>query len=308
MTDSTIVRSVTVEQAGATLASIVRGLLTEIPWSKARELCRTGRVEIDGEPVFDDAQRVAPGMEIRVHPTGRKRGAFELGRDALLHVDDDVIVVRKPAAMLTCPFDDGDRGTLVDRVRTLLARKANRDPMVGVVQRLDKDTTGVLVFARNMKAKRHLEEQLRVHSVLRRYLAIVHGALTHPVRYETWLIQNRGDGLRGSWRGQAAPPAHAKRSVTHVRPIESLKSATMIECRLETGRQHQIRIHLSEAGHALVGEPVYIREHRGERLNAPRPMLHATTLGFVHPRTEETLRFDDPPPADFEQCLIALRA
>jgi 23S rRNA pseudouridine1911/1915/1917 synthase len=108
-------------------------------------------------------------------------------------------------------------------------------------------------------------------------------------------------------RPKGEAPIEARRSVTHVTPIERLIGATLVECRLETGRQHQIRIHLSELGHPLVGERVYIRDYAGPKIEAMRPMLHARTLGFVHPRTAERIAFDREPPADFQATIESLR-
>jgi 23S rRNA pseudouridine1911/1915/1917 synthase len=142
-------------------------------------------------------------------------------------------------------------------------------------------------------------------------LALVHGE-PEARRIETHLIENRGDGLRGSYgrfrRGRGPVPATAQRAVTHIQPLERFGIASLVECRLETGRQHQIRIHLSEDGHPLIGEQVYIRDYAGERLAAERPMLHAETLGFSHPRTGRMLRFQQPPPEDFQDGLSRLRA
>lgn len=302
------------ERSGATVSALVREAL-DVPWSRAKALVKTGRVELDGARELDPAARVEVGATIVVRPEAPKLRRGVLAKERVLHVDADVIVVRKPAATLTLPWDASDKDTLADQVAAFLKRRggrgrkgrARRDPMVGVVQRLDKDTTGVLVFARNMPAKRSLERQLREHSVGRSYLAIVHGALTEATTYRTHLLQDRGDGLRGSWgvfrRATGRPPGEAKRSVTHVRPLEALRGATLVACRLETGRQHQIRIHLAEAGHMLLGEPVYRREHRGPEIAAPRPMLHAEELTFEHPRSGERVSFSDPPPEDF----VALR-
>ena len=124
-------------------------------------------------------------------------------------------------------------------------------------------------------------------------------------------VLNRGDGLRGSHghyrRASGAAPAEARQAITHIAPIVALAGATLVECRLETGRQHQIRIHLSEIGHPLVGERVYIRDYAGAKIDAPRPMLHARTLGFAHPRTGEPLLFQSEPPADFQAMVELLR-
>ncbi|MFY9823019.1 MAG: pseudouridine synthase, partial [Thermoanaerobaculia bacterium] len=119
------------------------------------------------------------------------------------------------------------------------------------------------------------------------------------------------DGLRGSWGvfrpARGAAPAEAREAITRVQVLERLPGATLLACELETGRQHQIRIHLAEAGHPLVGETLYIRDWRGPLLPAPRPMLHASVLGFVHPRTEKVVRFEEPPPEDFAAVLKRLR-
>lgn len=289
-----------------------------IPWSKARDLIHTGRVRVDGNPVTDDAARVRAGQSIEIAPSMPRRTSGVLPDRAVVYLDADVIVVRKPAGVVTVPFEPGERDTLADRVRALLKRieksrdrERARDPMVGVVQRLDKDTTGLLVFARTMSAKRALEEQLRVHSVERRYAAIAHGTV-HAGTIETDLVQDRGDGLRGSWgrfrHEPGPPPASAKHAITHVRVLEPLRGATLLECRLETGRQHQIRIHLAERGNPLLGEPVYIRDFDGPRIPADRPMLHACVLGFIHPRTRQKIRFEDDPPEDFEACIARLRS
>ena len=288
-----------------TLAAIVRALVPDASWNKARELCASGRVTLDGVIARDGASRVGLGQRVEVDPHGRRQIEGGIGDDDILFADADVIVVRKPPGIMTCPYEDGDRGTLVDHVRSYLRRTTKtRDPVVGVVQRLDKDTSGILVFARSMRGKRALETQLRAHTVLRRYVAIVHGEARGEAAIHSEIVQDRGDGLRGSWgtrpshRGDV--PSDAKHAVTHVRAIEALLGATLVECRLETGRQHQIRIHLSEAGHPLVGEPVYIRGYEAPRIEAPRPMLHARELGFEHPADRRVGRWDDPPPADFE--------
>jgi 23S rRNA pseudouridine1911/1915/1917 synthase len=146
--------------------------------------------------------------------------------------------------------------------------------------------------------------------VHRRYVALVHEALIGRT-FDTLLVRDRGDRLRGSWghfrRPRGKPPEDAQRAITHVRVLERLPGATLVECMLETGRQHQIRIHLSEAGHPLLGERVYVRDYRGALMLAPRPMLHARELGFVHPRSERSLGFEAEPPDDFMACLAQLR-
>ena len=137
----------------------------------------------------------------------------------------------------------------------------------------------------------------------REYVAIVHGVFSTETTFRTYLIPDRGDGLRGSARTRHR---EGQLAITHVRPLQILADATLIACRLETGRTHQIRIHLSEAGHPIVGEPVYIRGFRGTRHAAQRTMLHARELGFVHPATDEEVVFSDEPPEDFRKVVESL--
>jgi len=247
---------------------------------------------------MDDARRIAPEAVLEIDETAPKELRGVLSPEDVIHFDDDVMVVRKAAGVLSVPYEDGDKDTLIDRARARLARmlrERGADVSLGAVQRLDKDTTGLLVFSRNLRAKAALEEQLRAHSVVRRYLAIAHGVV-REARHETMLVQDRGDGLRGS-----TEHAHqGKRAVTHVEVVERLRGATVCRIRLETGKTHQIRIHLAERGHPLIGEEVYLRDftfHGGVLMGAPRMMLHAETLGFIHPLTGERLRFASALPA-----------
>jgi 23S rRNA pseudouridine1911/1915/1917 synthase len=306
--------AVSTAEAGQTLGAVVRARLG-LPWTRAKELCTSGRVFVDGARVLDAAYRVRAGEVVRAEPEGRKMRKGALEPDDIVHADADVVVVKKAAGILTVPYEPTDRDTLVDRTQAALRRRdrqRGQGAPLGVVQRLDKETTGLVVFARTFAAKRHLQQQFRIHSIERRYVAIVHGSVRRDrFSCESVLVQDRGDGLRGSYgvfRKPSGPPPHdAREAVTHVEVLERLSRATLIACRLETGRQHQIRIHLSEAGHVLLGERVYVREMIGEPIAAPRPMLHAIDLGFVHPRTGRKIRFTEPMPADFEAMLASLR-
>ncbi len=220
-----------------------------------------------------------------------------------MYFDSDLVVVDKPPGLLSVADEPGNKDTLAEHTRTLLRRMAGgKDTGMGVVHRLDKDTSGVMVFARTAEAKRVLAAQFRAHDIERVYHAIAHGTVSEA-RVETHLVLDRGDGLRGSHghfrRARGDPPADARLSVTHVRPIAALSGATLVECRLETGRQHQIRIHLSELGHPVVGDRVYVRDYAGALIEAPRTMLHARTLGFAHPRSGARVAFEREAPEDF---------
>jgi 23S rRNA pseudouridine1911/1915/1917 synthase len=325
------------EQDGQTVAAVVRALLGGVPWSRARKLCTDGRVLRDGEPVLDPAQRVRRGETLEVRPqSGRPRDPDI----ELRHVDPDIVVVDKPAGLVTVPFAPEERDTLVHRAHAALRRRegGRHLPPLRVVQRLDKDTSGVLVFARTRRAERGLGEQFRRHEVQRLYLALAYGAVREAT-HDTWIVPDRGDGRRGTWhRGPANRPATARRAITHVKVRErftgeglrwsdtKVPGITLVECKLETGRQHQIRIHLGEQGTPLVGEKVYDRDYRGPRLRIAdaedvrrsgkatslpeddgRPMLHAAELGFVHPTRDTPLRFVCDLPSDFADLLRRLR-
>ncbi len=310
--------AVTAEQAGLTLAALVRERTPGISWSRAKELCAGGRVWIDGRAVIDPARRLAEGERVEIRSSAgpaRAAGGGEPGGGIVVHLDTDIVVVRKPAGILTVPFEREDRDTLLSMARVAVrrigtARGLAANPTLRAVQRLDKETSGLVVFARSVEVQRDLQEQLSAHTVTRRYLAIAHGEVEAGV-HESLFVANRGDGLRGSWgrfrTEHGAPPPTAKQAITRVKVVEPLRGATLAACELETGRQHQIRIHLAEAGNPLVGETVYIRDWRQPLLPAPRPMLHAAVLGFDHPRTGKPVRFEDPLPDDFQVVLSKLR-
>ena len=310
-------QTVKVERADLELARVVREANEGLSWNKARDLCRSGRVRVNGQVMLDPATRLCAGDDVSFAPTAPKLRKGALPADSIVHADADVVVVNKPAGIMSVPFEHGDRDTLIDITRATLRRgKKGVGPELGIVHRIDIDTTGLLVFTRNLAAKKHLSQQFRAHTVHRRYVAIAHGTVIGRT-FDTTLIRDRGDGLRGSLghfrapRGK--PPEDAQHAVTHVRMLERLASrtpkvaASLVECMLETGRQHQIRIHLSEAGHPLVGERVYIRDYREPRIEAARPLLHARELGFVHPRTGRTLQFQLEAPEDFQRMLAQLR-
>ena len=312
MPETTLQLEIDPALAGRTLADVVRsGSPPPCTWNQARELCKRGKVRHNGEVQTDAAVRVRAGDRVSVDPAAPRLREHVLPESALVYVDPHVVVVNKPAGLLSVPFDEADKNTLVDRLRFLLRRTHGKQGSeLGVVQRLDKDTTGLMVFTRTLAAKRILQQAWRVHAIERRYVALVHGMVAEQ-HFDTYLIRNRGDGLRGSFGKFRQPrgpvPADAQRAITDVRPLERLRDASLAQCQLSTGRQHQIRIHLSEVGHPLVGEKVYIRDFQGPRIEAPRIMLHAAILGFEHPSTGRPLRFELPPPADFQALIDGLR-
>lgn len=324
------------ELDGALVDAVVRGLY-ELSWNRARELVRRGKISVNGKVVTSATLRLRAGAEVLLDLAARDPKVAKQALDpaAIVFVDANVVVVDKPAGVSTVPFDPegmgasialrtrpGEEATLDQRVRTALAARekargrSGPPPEIGVVHRLDKETSGLLVFTRSWAAKKALMAEFRAHTVHRRYLAIVHG-IPKGGRIETHLIEDRGDGLRGSvehrrGRNRALGSEKTQRAVTHVEVLEELARGTpnpaaLISVELETGRTHQIRIHLAEEGHPLLGERVYTRGWKGTPIPSPRVMLHAAELGFTHPTTGEPREWTADPPADFQEMLEFLR-
>ena len=294
----------------------------DVSWGRARELVARGKVSVDGVRIEDATTRVRRGAKVEVKPAARRvethpRGT--LADDAVVHLDTHVVVVRKAPGLSTVPYEDEEMATLEDQVQRWLVKKARQPPhlSIGVVHRIDKETSGLVVFARTFAAKKALSSAFRAHALERRYAAIVHGVLDRARTIESNIVADRGDGLRGRAKDERVGRAIGQHAVTHVTPIEVLSrsiaqdGASLVECRLETGRTHQIRIHLSEARHSLAGDRVYTRDRFKAGLpliEAPRLMLHAKVLGFAHPITGAPLRFEDPIPEDMQRVIDRLRS
>jgi len=234
----------------------------------------------------------------------------------IVYADDAVVVANKPAGLTTMRHEEeaaefGPRGkqflpkTLADLLPGLLGEPGR--PVIAV-HRIDRDTSGLVVFARTPPAAEALTKQFRKHTVDRRYLALTRGT-PYQERIESVLVRDRGDGRRGSTR--KTNPPDGKRAVTYVKVLEELGPFALVECRLETGRTHQVRIHLGEAGTPLCGERVYDRPVNGRPVpdgsGAERPMLHAARLGFTHPETGQPMTWDVKPPDDFAAVWAKLR-
>jgi 23S rRNA pseudouridine1911/1915/1917 synthase len=293
------------EDAGGTLAAALRRRLPGRSWNDVKRLCATGKVTLDGARALDPTARVAAGQSIALDMTAPRprqtppgfRIAFE---------DGHVVVVEKPSGVSTVPYERKETGTAMDLVRAAwrqAGRRATATPLY-VVHRIDKDTSGLVCFAKTRLAERALHGVFQRHEAARAYLAVAEGNVS-ALRIESRLVADRGDGIRGSTRR----PGEGQRAVTHVEPLRQLRASTLCRVRLETGRTHQIRIHLAERGHPLVGETVYVRDLlRAGRtpLGAPRLMLHAARLGFPHPVTGEPIDLRAAPPPDFLSVLVGL--
>lgn len=292
----------TVDLANQTLAAFVKQR-TGAPWSTAKRHVTGGKVFVNGSCTTQIDYRLAAGDSVELR-TNAPRPRDPAREGDLVYDDTHVVVIDKPAGVSSVPYEDRETGTAMDLIRGAW-RRAGKDATsvpLHVVHRIDRATSGLLMFAKTKRAEVGLAAQLRTHSMERQYLCVAHGAVSSR-RIESYLVPDRGDGLRGS----TSRIAQGKRAVTHVEARQSLRGATLCAVRLETGKTHQIRIHLAEAGHPLVGETVYIRDFPPLALHAsPRLMLHAATLGFVHPITGEHVSLSSPLPTDFTAVLDRL--
>jgi len=276
-------------------------------------------VQINGELCLDPARRVKEGETITILKKPAPVPAAHREELNIRHLDNDVVVVEKPSGINTVrhpaelQWDERRRAlspTLQDRLQQALSAKLQRPvnqlPRLRIVHRIDKETSGLVVFARSPIAERELGRQFHAHSVVRHYLALVSGFLL-PQTIRSVLVRDRGDGRRGSTDN----PSLGKEAVTHVEVVERLSDFTLLSCHLETGRTHQIRIHLSEAGHPVCGEKVYMKRDGDTRVadasGCPRLFLHAAELGFRHPATGQELHWTMPLPADLAGYLDKLR-
>ena len=293
----------TVDETGVTVAAFIKAR-ANIAWSVAKRHVTSGKVFVDNAVVTSIDHRLTAGQHVELRMAAPRPRDPE--REGVLVYDDaHVVVIDKPSGISSVPYEERETGTAMDLVRGAWRRmgKPATSVPLHVVHRIDRATSGLLAFAKSKRAELGLAAQLRAHTMERLYICVAHGHVT-PGRIESNLVADRGDGIRGS----TTDPNRGKRAVTHVTVRESLRHATVCEVRLETGKTHQIRIHLAESGHPLVGEPVYTRDYRGSILTSPRLLLHAATLGFEHPITGERVSLSAPLPPDFTAVVDRLRA
>jgi 23S rRNA pseudouridine1911/1915/1917 synthase len=281
--------------AGLRLDQALAARIPGLSRRRARLLLDIGGVFVDGRRIKVAGRPVHAGEKIVANLGGAlERATPRLGREArtaddarlppfaMVFEDEDLVVVDKPSGLLTAPTPESDRGNLAG----LLARRPDAVP-VFVVHRIDLETSGLLVFAKTEDANRALSERFAAHDLDRAYLAAVAGAFPGDVR----TIDREVGG---------------RRAVTHVAVEERLGDrATLLRCRLETGRTHQIRLHAEAVGHPVLGDPRYGGVPFSPR--PPRMALHATRLGFAHPRTGAPLAFESPWPPDLAAWLALLR-
>lgn len=229
----------------------------------------------------------------------------------IVYEDADLVVVDKPAGLVVHPAAGNLDGTLVNALLHHCAGQLSGIGGVarpGIVHRIDKDTSGLLVVAKTDFAHDRLSRQFAAHSVGRRYAAVVAGRPLPPTGRIEGAI---GRSSRNRKKMDIVAEGRGKHAVTHYSTLQPLKDAALVECRLETGRTHQVRVHMASIGHPLLGDPLYGRTRGVHRdplrsLNFDRQALHARSLQFIHPRTEENLAFESPLPDDMQNLIGAL--
>lgn len=222
----------------------------------------------------------------------------------IIYEDEDILVINKPKGMVVHPAAGHYEGTLVNAVMFHCGDSLSSINGVlrpGIVHRIDKNTTGLLVVCKNDQAHQSLAAQLKVHSITRKYVAIVCG----NVREDDGTVDAPIGRSRTDRKKQAIDPVNGREAVTHYHVLERFRDYTLIECRLETGRTHQIRVHMASIGHPVLGDDVY--GPRSCPFDLEGQCLHAKVLGFIHPGTGQYIEFDSPYPAYFEKLLTILR-
>jgi len=280
---------------------------------RLKTLIRSGAVEAEGKPVRDPAIKVHGKESLRV-AVPEPAPAHNEPQDIPLKVvfeDEHLLVVDKPAGLVVHPAAGNLDGTLVNALLHHCAGKLSGIGGVarpGIVHRIDKDTSGLLVVAKTDVAHEGLARQFAAHSIDRRYLAIVTGV---PKASEGKIDAPLARSAANRKKIAIVQGSRGKRAVTHWKRLRLLKDAALVECRLETGRTHQVRVHMASIGHPLVGDPVYSRSGKThgkllKELNFQRQALHAAELGFTHPVTKHRLSFSSAMPPDMQELAAAL--
>jgi len=331
---------VTSPDAGQTLAAFLRTKMG-LAWSRAKTLVESGEVRINGQKITDPATRLKPGKIVQIgvsnprailkakpkappsptpsetesKPKPKPKSKVESytgPMPELVYADEHIAVFDKPSGLTSTrthdelrDFSDRERAYLPVTLQGLAPKiLGSTGRQVFAVHRIDRETSGLVIFALKQQAQKDLEDQFREHSISRLYLALTRGVPTTG-KIESHIVADRGDGRRGSSADKTG-----QRAVTFVKLLKESQGYGLVQCRLETGRTHQVRIHLGEAGCPLCGETIYDRPiHQAplpDESGAQRIMLHAQTLGIEHPDTKEWMEWTSRPPFDFRTIATTL--
>lgn len=291
---------------GERLDRVLADLMEETSRNSIQRLIENGHVLINGDPVNLKKRKLIVGdlVELNIpEPTHLDVLPENIPLD-IIYEDEDLLVVNKPKGMVVHPATGNQTGTLVNAILFHCEKRLSSINGVirpGIVHRIDKDTSGLLAIAKTDQAHRSLADQLKAHTTKRVYQAIVyhnfsedHGSVNEPIGRDP---ENR---LR-----MAVTSIHSKEAITHYRVLERFGQFTHIEAKLETGRTHQIRVHMASIHHPLLGDHLYGPKRKA--LGVEGQVLHAKTLGFIHPSTHQPMEFDSPLPAEFQRLLEKLR-
>ena len=306
--------TVPLELAGRRFDQALAEMFPEYSRSRLAEWIKAGDALLDGQPVrprdpVRGGEAVAVNLRTRVE-THSEAEAIALD---VRYQDADVLVIDKPAGLVVHPGAGNPRGTMVNALLHLDPALAEL-PRAGIVHRLDKDTSGLMVVARSLRAHSSLIEQLSGREVHRQYLAVVVGPMIAGGTVDAPIGRHPTDRIRQA----VVKEGQGKQAVTHYRVRERFRAHTLVECRLETGRTHQIRVHMAYAKHPLIGDPLYGGSFKLPKAATPelvealrgfrRQALHAEKLSFRHPVSGEAVTTESPMPDDMQALLAALRA
>ncbi|MCR1887886.1 RluA family pseudouridine synthase [Longibaculum muris] len=292
-----------VEEAGQRIDKILVKALTDFSRTQIQMLIQDGHVLVNGKAI-KASYKVEVNDEVMVHipePESTDILAEDIPLD-IVYEDQDVIVVNKPTGMIVHPSAGIYKGTLVNALLYHCHDLSGINGVMrpGIVHRIDKETSGLLMVVKNDMAHASLSEQLQEHTVTRRYLALVHGLIPHEFgRIEAPIGRDPKDRQK-----MTCTDKNAKDAITNFKVLERFKDMTLVECRLETGRTHQIRVHMQYIGHPVYGDPQYGLKRDDTTYGQ---YLHAKILGFVHPRTGEDMYFESELPDFFKAKLDELR-
>ena len=286
--------------------AVISSELEDISRSYVQKLLEGGSVKVNGNVETSKKVKVKKGDMIEVdlpEPEVLKVEAEDIPIE-IVYEDDDMMIVNKPIGMVVHPAPGNYSGTLVNALMHYSDHLSSINGVVrpGIVHRIDKDTSGLLMIAKTNQAHNHLSAQLKEHTIKRKYIAIVHGKINEDTgTIKAPIGRSAKDRLKMS-----VVQKNGKDATTHFEVIERFNNYTYLECQLETGRTHQIRVHLNYIAHPLVGDQVY--GVKKPKIKNNGQLLHAKTLGFIHPKTGEYMEFDSEVPELFEIMLKKIRA
>ena len=290
------------------LFALIAEELLDLSRSMARKAVRAALVSVDGSVCKDPTHIPSLGASIRCDFRQGIDKHYQLTRFApleeelpfsVLYCDEDIVVIDKKAGVLSAPTQQGERGAVSEYLRRWLRAQGDKRPFTGYIHRLDKETSGCLCFSRSRRAQKMLAVQFAKHGARRRYRCIVVGGPLQNRDTLTGRIGRAADGRRAVVADRVA----GKKAITHFEVIQRFAHASELKVRLETGRTHQIRIHMAHIGCPIVGEPIYGKPHDKSQ-RAPRMMLHANQLNLEHPITGRNMHFT----ADLPDEFVAFRS